>query len=320
MDTNNKAKCYNEEFIVLMEKLNNIMSKHGEPFRARAYQKAQESIMTYPNDLISVDQVKDLPGIGATIMDKLKEYVETGTLRVLEQDKTNPINILTDIYGVGPKKAEELVAKGFDKIITVADEMGEYFVKKYLLKTDSVQTINNGFDYDDFRVNHNHTSNHTIVFTGTLYEKALDSFLIFFNQLNTLKTEYTFHFYGEVHESILPYFKGSDKLFYHEKIALNLVYEKIAESDACLLFLTDDLTFSFSTKFVEYLSQNKPILVFSKPGKTGEFVNQNKLGFQMDNSNLNDVLNLLKNNNPSTYEISSFDVKNLTYKLIDLLN
>ena len=218
------------------------------------------------------------------------------------------------------KKAEELVAKGFDKIITVADEMGEYFVKKYLLKTDSVQTINNGFDYDDFRVNHNHTSNHTIVFTGTLYEKALDSFLIFFNQLNTLKTEYTFHFYGEVHESILPYFKGSDKLFYHEKIALNLVYEKIAESDACLLFLTDDLTFSFSTKFVEYLSQNKPILVFSKPGKTGEFVNQNKLGFQMDNSNLNDVLNLLKNNNPSTYDISSFDVKNLTYKLIDLLN
>jgi len=40
----------------------------------------------------------------------------------------------------------------------------------------------------------------------------------------------------------------------------------------------------------------------------------------MDNSNLNDVLNLLKNNNPSTYDISSFDVKNLTYKLIDLLN
>lgn len=116
MDINNKAKRYNEEFIVLMEKLNNIMSKHGEPFRARAYQKAQESIMTFSNDIISVDQLKDLPGIGPTIMDKLKEYVETGTLRVLEHDKTNPINILTDIYGVGPKKAEELVKEGITTI------------------------------------------------------------------------------------------------------------------------------------------------------------------------------------------------------------
>ncbi len=116
MNTNNKAKRYNEEFIVLMEKLNNIMSKHGEPFRARAYQKAQESIMTYPNDIISVEQLKDLPGIGSTIMDKLKEYVETGTLRVLEQDKTNPINILTDVYGIGPKKAEELVKEGITTI------------------------------------------------------------------------------------------------------------------------------------------------------------------------------------------------------------
>jgi DNA ligase (NAD+) len=113
---NTKAKRYNEEFIVLMEKLNNIMSKHGEPFRARAYQKAQESIMTYQNDIVTVDQLKDLPGIGSTIMDKLKEYVETGTLRVLEQDKTNPINILTDVYGIGPKKAEELVKEGITTI------------------------------------------------------------------------------------------------------------------------------------------------------------------------------------------------------------
>jgi DNA ligase (NAD+) len=126
MNTNNKAKRYNEEFIVLMEKLNNIMSKHGEPFRARAYQRAQESIMTYSNDIISVEQLKDLPGIGSTIMDKLKEYVETGTLRVLEQDKTNPINILTDVYGIGPKKAEELVKEGIttiDKLRSRQDEL-----------------------------------------------------------------------------------------------------------------------------------------------------------------------------------------------------
>lgn len=113
---NNKVRRYNEEFIDLMDKLHNIMMKHGEPFRAKAYQKAQDSIMKYPNDILALEQVKDLPGIGSTIYDKLKEYVETGTLRILENEKTNPIHILTDIYGVGPKKAEELVKMGIKTI------------------------------------------------------------------------------------------------------------------------------------------------------------------------------------------------------------
>ena len=111
-----EQKRYNEEFIELLEKLNNIMLKRGEPFRARAYQKAQESIMTYPDNIFSPNQLKELPGIGATIMDKLSEFVQTGTLKVLENEKMNPINIFTDIYGVGPKKAEELVAAGIKTI------------------------------------------------------------------------------------------------------------------------------------------------------------------------------------------------------------
>ena len=115
----NKQKRYNEEFIELMEKLNNIMLKQGEPFRARAYQKAQETIMSYPEDINTTSQLQGKPGIGSTIMDKLDEYVKTGTLRVLEREKTNPINILGDIYGVGPKKSKELVDAG----ITTIDEL-----------------------------------------------------------------------------------------------------------------------------------------------------------------------------------------------------
>lgn len=109
-------KRYNEELIELMDKLNNIMLKQGEPFRARAYQKAQETLMAYPNDITKTSQLKGLPGIGTTIMDKLNEYVETGTLRILEREKTNPINILGEVYGIGPKKAQELVDAGIKTI------------------------------------------------------------------------------------------------------------------------------------------------------------------------------------------------------------
>ena len=55
-----EQKRYNEAFIELLDKLNNIMLKRGEPFRARAYQKAQESIMTYPDNIFSPNQLKEL--------------------------------------------------------------------------------------------------------------------------------------------------------------------------------------------------------------------------------------------------------------------
>ena len=106
----------NEKFIDLMEQLSNIMLKQGEPFRARAYQKAQETIMSYPDDIVSPSDLKGKPGIGSTIMEKLEEYMNTGTLRIIEREKANPVNILGDIYGVGPKKAKELVDKGITTI------------------------------------------------------------------------------------------------------------------------------------------------------------------------------------------------------------
>lgn len=106
----------NEKFIELMEQLADIMLKQGEPFRARAYQKAQETIMAFPSDILSTEQLKGQPGIGATIMEKLNEYVETGTLKVIEREKVNPVNILADVYGIGPKKAKELVDNGITSI------------------------------------------------------------------------------------------------------------------------------------------------------------------------------------------------------------
>ena len=106
----------NEKFIDLMEKLADIMLKQGEPFRARAYQKAQETIMAYPDDILSPADLKGKPGIGETIMEKLNEYVQTGTLKVLEREKNNPVNILAEVYGIGPKKAKDLVDQGITSI------------------------------------------------------------------------------------------------------------------------------------------------------------------------------------------------------------
>ena len=102
---------YNTKFVKVLEQLESLMMKKGEHFRARAYTKAKESIILFKEPITEVAQLKSLRGIGNTILTKLQEYVDTGTLVVLEKAKTNPMFIFIDVYGIGPKKASELVKK-----------------------------------------------------------------------------------------------------------------------------------------------------------------------------------------------------------------
>lgn len=100
----------------LMEKMADIMLKRGEPFRSRAYQKAQNTIINFPTKITEPLQLKGLPNIGATIMENIQEYMKTGTLKIIEAEKQNPVNLFIEIYGVGPKKAKDLVDKGIYSI------------------------------------------------------------------------------------------------------------------------------------------------------------------------------------------------------------
>ena len=57
-----------------------------------------------------------MKGIGETILSKLNEYVNTGTLRALEKGRKDPIIVLTKVYGIGPKKAKDLITQGITSI------------------------------------------------------------------------------------------------------------------------------------------------------------------------------------------------------------
>ncbi len=107
-----KGKPMNKNLIDVMEELADIMLRQGEPFKSRAYKKASETIMAFPEDIIDVGQLTGKPAIGKTIMEKMNEFQTTGTLRVLERERKNPLNIFTKIYGVGPKKAKQLIEEG----------------------------------------------------------------------------------------------------------------------------------------------------------------------------------------------------------------
>ena len=106
-----KMPRFNEEFIALLGELEQLMNRKGEPMRARAYSRAQESLMLILDDITDPKQLKGVPGIGKTIIKKFQEYLETGKLNTLEKAKGNPIYLFARIHGIGPKKAKELVNK-----------------------------------------------------------------------------------------------------------------------------------------------------------------------------------------------------------------
>ena len=115
----------NQPFIDILTRLENIMKMKGEPFRARAYQKAKETIMAFPDNITSVEQIRGLPGIGETILKKFREFQETGTLKAFEKEKDHPRYIFAEVYGIGPKKAKQLADMGLTSIAELRERQDE---------------------------------------------------------------------------------------------------------------------------------------------------------------------------------------------------
>ena len=107
---------YNEQFIDALTELADIMSRKGEPFRAKAYKSAAITIMNCSCDITEPDQLKDAKHVGNAVLTKLHELCKTGTIKIIEEERKDPVNQLTRVYGIGPKKANELVANGVTSI------------------------------------------------------------------------------------------------------------------------------------------------------------------------------------------------------------
>jgi DNA polymerase/3'-5' exonuclease PolX len=91
-----------------------------EIFKSRAYQKVINQIRSLSKPITNYDDLKEITGIGEAIEKKIKEILETGTLRVAEEAKANyeidAYDALQAIYGVGPTKAKELISSHIKSI------------------------------------------------------------------------------------------------------------------------------------------------------------------------------------------------------------
>ena len=95
-----------------------ILEIKGENhFRIRAYERAGQNIDSFPDDvalLAKEDKLKDIPGIGKDLEEKMREIISTGRLKYLDELKKEiPEGLLQmlDVPGIGPKTAKVLYEK-----------------------------------------------------------------------------------------------------------------------------------------------------------------------------------------------------------------
>lgn len=101
----------NKKLAEIFDELSAIYRFKGEEhrFRVTAYQKAANVIEELPEDIrnyMSDDKLEEIPGIGESIAEKIREYVKTGKIKKYEKLKKEiPADFieLLDVKGLGPQ-------------------------------------------------------------------------------------------------------------------------------------------------------------------------------------------------------------------------
>ncbi len=117
-----------ENFVILRD----YYKQTGDQWRFKSYKNAVTSLGKVPYRITSVDQVKDIRGIGKKIQAKVDEYLKTGKIKAAEEVKPKlkkktsseeykSIKLFIGIWGVGEETAKKLYAAGMRNLQDLRD-------------------------------------------------------------------------------------------------------------------------------------------------------------------------------------------------------
>jgi DNA polymerase (family X) len=122
----------NDEVEELLYEYSDLISiSGGDPFKARAYEKAARSVGGYHRDLAALDEkaLGKIPNVGKAIAEKIQEYRSTGMIAAVEDLRAripDGVRSLLAIPTLGPKKAmrlhEELRVASVDELLDALHE------------------------------------------------------------------------------------------------------------------------------------------------------------------------------------------------------
>ncbi len=122
----------NKELIDNLTILKIYYKQTGDKWRQTAYERAIFSIKGLDVPITDISQVKNLKGVGKSIREKIKQFIDTGQINKVEEirelmkeedkkqddkkDKQFIIDSFTKIWGIGVIKASQLYKMGFRNI------------------------------------------------------------------------------------------------------------------------------------------------------------------------------------------------------------
>lgn len=120
----------NQEIARIFNEIADILEIKGDnPFRIRAYRRAAQNIDGLPRDVatLSQEELLSIPGIGADLAGKIREYISTGKIVSCEELKRKipeGLTLLLTVPGLGPKTAnllyERLKVKSIEELERLA--------------------------------------------------------------------------------------------------------------------------------------------------------------------------------------------------------
>ena len=123
------------KIIEVFKLLGNHEKNNGESFKAGAYFRCIKNIQDL--EVLNEESLKAVKGIGKSLCEKIMTIVNTGTCPAYEKIKNikDAKGEFMEISGVGPKKAKELVEKGFTSIgmLRKAPNLGDLLNDKQLI-------------------------------------------------------------------------------------------------------------------------------------------------------------------------------------------
>jgi DNA polymerase (family X) len=107
----------NKEIARIFNEIADIYEMKDVSFKPRAYRKAAQNIESLGKDIEQAyenDELQDIPGVGESTADEIKEFLETGVVKRLEKLKKDfPVDLrsLSGVETLGPKKIKVLYEK-----------------------------------------------------------------------------------------------------------------------------------------------------------------------------------------------------------------
>lgn len=93
---------------VLKQYLDKIKAEKAIIYKINAIANLIKIIKMYPKEIKNGEELKDIKGIGKGSIEKINEIIKTGTLSYLNN---NIISELTEVIGIGPSIANQLIQK-----------------------------------------------------------------------------------------------------------------------------------------------------------------------------------------------------------------